>query len=217
MIKLAKNVLYKYTVQEDIANAISHGIGALFAYIGLIFLVYTSSINGSIKDVISFSIYGTSLIFMFLMSTLYHAIFHDMTRSIFKRLDHSAIFVLIAGTYVPFTFTVIDNMLSYIILAILIVIAISGIVLKTFFVGKYKRISTLVYVIMGWLIIFEIKPLIGNLNVYALIFLVAGGVIYTLGAIIYAISKFKYHHFIWHLFVLCAAICHYIVIAFYIL
>ncbi len=217
MIKLTKSILYKYTVGEDIANAVSHGIGALAAYIGLIYLVYTSSVNGTVTDVIAFSVYGTSLIFMFLMSTLYHAIFHDMTRSIFKRLDHSAIFVLIAGTYVPFTFTVINSVLSYIILGVLILIAILGIVLKTFFVGRYKRISTLVYVIMGWLIIFEVKPLIANLNSQALIFLVAGGVIYTLGAVVYAVSTFKYHHFVWHIFVMLAAVCHYIVIAFYIL
>ncbi len=216
MIKLTKSILYKYTVGEDIANAISHGVSAIFAYVGLIYLVYTSAINGSTIDVIAFSIYGTSLLFMFLMSTLYHAIFHDMTRSIFKRLDHSAIFVLIAGTYVPFTFTVINDLMSYIILGVLVLIAILGIVLKTFFVGRFKVVSTLVYVFMGWLIIFEIKPLISNLSQNALIFLVAGGVIYTLGAIIYAISKFKYHHFVWHIFVTLAAICHYIVIAFYI-
>lgn len=217
MVKLAKNILYRYTIGEDIANAVSHGVGAVLAYVGLIYLVYTSAVNGTTKDVISFSIYGTSLIFMFLMSTLYHAIFHDMTRSIFKRLDHSAIFILIAGTYVPFTFTVIDTTLSYIILGILIIIAISGIVLKTFFVGRFKVLSTLTYIVMGWLIIFEIKPLIANLNQNALTFLVAGGVIYTIGAIIYAFSKFKYHHFIWHIFVFIAALCHYIVIAFYIL
>ncbi len=215
MIKLAKNILYKYTIGEDIANAISHGIAALVAYVGLIYLVYTSAMKGTFTDVISFSIYGTTLLFMFLMSTLYHAIFHDMTRSIFKRLDHSAIFVLIAGSYVPFTFTVIKSTFSYAILAVLIIIAIMGIVLKTFFVGKYKKISTLIYIVMGWLIIFEIKPLIDNLNNHALTFLIAGGVIYTLGALVYALSKFKYHHFVWHLFVIIAAFCHYIVIAFY--
>lgn len=217
MIKLARNILYRYSVGEDIANAVSHGVGAILSYIGLIYLVYTASTKGTVTDVISFSIYGSSLIFMFTMSTLYHAIFHDMTRSVFKRLDHSAIFVLIAGTYIPFTFSVIKTPLSYVILAILLLIAIGGIVLKTFFVGRFKVISTVIYIAMGWLVIFEINPLISNLNDYGVQFLIAGGVIYTLGAIVYAFSKFKYHHFIWHIFVLLAAICHYIVIAFYIL
>ncbi len=217
MIKLSRKILYKYTVKEDIANAISHGIGAIFAYIGLIYLVYVSSTKGDIVDVVSFSVYGTSLIFMFMMSTLYHAIFHDTTRSIFKRLDHCAIFILITGTYVPFTFCVLDTTLSYIILGILGAIAVAGITLKAFFTGRFKILSTVIYILMGWLIILEIKPLAENLNKYALSFLIAGGLLYTLGAIIYALCKFKYHHFVWHLFVMLAAFFHYIVIAFFLL
>ncbi len=217
MVKLSKKLLYKYSIGEDIANAVSHGVASIFSYVGLVYLVYVAATKGTIVDVIAFSIYGTTLLFLFLMSTLYHAIFHDTTRSIFKRLDHCAIFVLITGTYVPFTFTLLQSTSSYIILGILTVVSILGIVLKVIFINKMKIAGLVIYISMGWLIIFEIKPLIESLSKTGMYFLIAGGVIYTVGAIIYAISKFKFHHFIWHIFVFLAAVCHYIVIAFYLL
>lgn len=217
MIKINKQILYRYTVEEDIANAIVHCIGALLSYVGLIYLVYVASTKGDVKDVISFSIYGTTLIFMFMMSTLYHSIFHDMTRSIFKRLDHCAIFVLITGSVTPIVISLLQTKSSYITLGILVVTTIAGIVFKTLFIGRFKVLSTLLYIIMGWMIIFQIKDIISALSTNGLILLIAGGVLYTVGAVIYALSNFKYHHFIWHIFVLLAAICQYLVIAQYIL
>ncbi|MGL4590031.1 MAG: PAQR family membrane homeostasis protein TrhA [Mycoplasmatales bacterium] len=216
-MKLSKEKLYRYTVSEDIANGVSHGIGAIFAYIGLIYLVYTASVNGNAVDVVAYAIYGTSLITMFLMSTLYHSIFHDMTRSIFKRLDHSAIFILITGTYVPYTVVALGSSTAYLILVVMVLLTILGITLKVFFIERFKKIGTIVYVAMGWLVIFEFGALKEALSYEAMFYLIAGGVIYTIGAIIYAVSKFKYHHFIWHLFVFAAAICHFISIAFYLL
>ncbi|MFV0425079.1 MAG: PAQR family membrane homeostasis protein TrhA [Bacilli bacterium] len=191
MIKISEKILYRYTIGEDIANAVVHAVGALLAYIGLIFLVYTASTKGEIKDVIAFSIYGTTLIFMFMMSTLYHAIFHDMTRSIFKRLDHCAIFVLITGTYTPIVVSLLETKAAYITLGILCVITIAGIIFKTIFIGKFKILSTLLYIGMGWMVIFQIKDLLAALNPNAIILLVIGGALYTIGDIIYALSKFK--------------------------
>ncbi|MFV0499500.1 MAG: PAQR family membrane homeostasis protein TrhA [Bacilli bacterium] len=217
MIKISKSILYRYTVEEDIANAIVHCFGTMLSYIGLIYLVYVASIRGGSDDIIAYSIYGSSLIFMFLMSTLYHSIFHDMTRSVFKRLDHCAIFILITGTYTPIVISLLQTRIAYITLILLYIIAIAGIVFKTLFISKFKVLSTLLYVIMGWTVIFQIKDLIANLDINALILLILGGALYTIGAVIYAFSNFKFHHLIWHIFVLLAAISHYFVVALYIL
>lgn len=217
MKKLSKSILYRYTIGEDIANAVVHCVGSLMAYVGLIYLVYVASTKGTTTDVVAFSIYGTTLIFMFMMSTLYHSIFHDMTRSIFKRLDHCAIFVLITGTYTPIVVSLLQTTTAYITLGVLIIITVAGIIFKTLFIGKFKVLSTLLYIVMGWMVIFQIRDLVAALNPNAIILLIAGGALYTVGAIIYALSKFKYHHFIWHIFVLLAAVCQYLVIALYIL
>ncbi len=217
MKKLSKSILYRYTIGEDIANAVVHGVGSILAYVGLIYLVFVASTKGSTKDIISFSIYGTTLIFMFMMSTLYHSIFHDMTRSIFKRLDHCAIFVLITGTYTPIVISLLQTTTAYVTLGILVIITIAGIIFKTLFIGKFKVLSTLLYIVMGWMVIFQIRDLVAALNPNAIILLIAGGALYTIGAVIYALSKFKYHHFVWHIFVLLAAVCQYLVIALYIL
>lgn len=217
MKKLSRNILYRYTIGEDIANAVVHCVGSILAYVGLIYLVYVASTQGTTLDIISFSIYGTTLIFMFMMSTLYHAIFHDMTRSIFKRLDHCAIFVLITGTYTPIVLSLLKTNTAYITLGALVALTIAGIVFKTLFIGKFKVLSTLIYIFMGWMVIFQISDLVDALDPNAIYLLIAGGALYTIGAVIYAVSKFKYHHFIWHIFVLLAAVAHYFVIALYIL
>ena len=209
-MKIDRAVLYRYTVKEDIFNAVSHGVGVLISYIGLIYLV---SISSTTREVVAVSVYATCLLLMFLFSTLYHAIFNDMARSILKRLDHCGIFLLITASYVPFTFLVLNTTASYIIFSILIVLTIIGIVIKVFYVGKFKKISTLVFVIMGWLIVFQIQDIYNGLSMETFVYLVLGGVLYTVGAIFYALANFKYHHFIWHLFVLAAAICHFISIA----
>ncbi len=216
MIKLPKKILYKYSIEEDVVNAITHAIGVLFAYFGTLYLISIASYNNQpIKLVIAIGVYGTSMLAMFLMSTLYHAIFHDTTRSIFKRLDHAAIFLMISGTYAPIT-VMLDSDIAYLILIIVYVLSGLGIILKIFFTGKYTKISTLIYVLLGWAAVFEINQLIAVLDSTELILLLSGGVIYTVGAIIYALSKFKYHHGVWHVMVFLAAVAHFLVIYNYI-
>jgi len=168
-------------------------------------------------DVIAFAFYGVTLFLMMLMSTLYHGIRHYTTRSVFKRLDHSFVFILILGTYTPFVFSAAKTNSAYILYGVLVLITILGIVFKTLFIGKYNILSTLAYVIMGWLSVILMGQIVNNIPYMGVVYLIIGGVIYTIGALIYAFSKFKYHHFIWHLFVLAGAIIHYIAVAYYIL
>lgn len=209
--------LFRYTVGEDIANAISHGIAAVASFIGLIYLVYVASTKGTVTDVIVYSIFGTSLILMFLMSTLYHAILHSTTRDVFKRLDHSFVFILILGTYTPYTFTALNTTASYVVYGLLSVLTLAAVLINSIFVSKSKIFTAVIAVFMGWLSVALIKDLYSSLDHNFFIFLLMGGIFYTVGAVIYAVSKFKYHHFIWHLFVIFGAISHFISIAFYIL
>ncbi len=212
MIKLDKKILYRYTIEEDVLNAITHGVGAILAYIGTMILISLASKNGfDFKMVFALSVYGSSMLMMFLMSCLYHSIFHDTTRSIFKRLDHSAIYLMISGTYAPITM-LIDTRLSYILLILVYIISIVGICIKVFYAGKFKKISTLIYILLGWIAVFEINPLMNALTTRELMLLILGGVIYTIGAIIYALSNFKYHHGIWHILVFLAALCHFMLL-----
>ncbi|XMB67222.1 hemolysin III family protein [Mycoplasmatota bacterium zrk1] len=216
-MKIPREKLFPYKIGEDIANSVSHGIGAVIAGILLIQLVYIASTKGDITDVIAFSFYGITLFLMFLMSTLYHGIRHYTTRSIFKRLDHSFVFILILGTYTPFVFSAAKTDLAYIVYGILILITLLGIVFKSLFIGKYNFLATLAYVVMGWLSIILIKQIISSMSTQGVIYLIIGGVVYTIGAFIYALSKFKYHHFVWHIFVLAGALFHYFAVAYYIL
>ncbi|XMB86119.1 hemolysin III family protein [Mycoplasmatota bacterium WC44] len=207
----------KYELWEDLANAISHGLGVVFGIIALIRLTYIASVNGSVVDVIAFSLYGVSILFMFTMSTVYHSIRNPKVKKVFRRLDHSMVYLLILGTYTPFVFTSLNTKLAHIVYIILAVITILGIVYKSLFINKFKILSTLMYVIMGWLCVMLISQLLERLPSQSIFFLVLGGVIYTAGAVIYAFSKFKYHHLIWHIFVLLGAISHYISIAYFVL
>ncbi len=209
MIKLPKEILYRYTIEEDVMNAITHGIGALFAYIGTLVLVSNASRNQmDTSVVIALAVYGSSMTTMFLMSCLYHSIFHDTTRSIFKRLDHAAIYLMISGTYAPIS-VIIGTKLAYMILTLVYLFSIAGIIIKVFYAGRFKKISTVIYILLGWMAIFEVNALLDTLNTLQLSLLILGGVIYTVGAIIYAISKFKYHHGVWHILVVLAAVCHF--------
>lgn len=216
MRKINKESLYKYTVAEDVANAITHGVGALLAYIGTLYLVNVASLKGDKLDVIAFAIYGTSITLLFLMSCLYHAIFQDETRSVFKRLDHSTIFLMIWGSYLPYT-VVLGTQKAYIIMGIITILSIVGIILKVLFVGQYNKLATVIYVLLGWSAVFEFQDMMNVFSMQAMTYLVLGGVIYTVGAIIYACSNFKYHHAVWHMFVLVAAACHFISISQYLL
>lgn len=211
-----KKVTY-YDPKEEKFNVISHAVGLVLSVIALIFLVVYSSIYGSAWHIVSFSIYGASLTVLYSASTFYHYVQNPKLRHRLNILDHSAIYVLIAGTYTPFTLVILKGWVGWTIFGVSWSLAIAGIILKLFFTGKYNKISTFAYVLMGWLIIFAIKPLVNSLPFEGLIWLLSGGIFYTAGAILYSSKNLKYNHAIFHIFVLLGSFSHFIAIFFYVL
>lgn len=207
----------KYTLGEEIANSITHGIGALLSLAGLIILIIFSALKGSPLQTFSVIVYGTSLFLLYLASTLYHSIQHKKAKQILEIIDHSSIYLLIAGTYTPFTLVTLNGKIGWTIFITVWILALVGIILKPFFIKKFRILSTLLYIAMGWMIIFAIKPLIANLPAGGIRWLVVGGLLYTIGAVFYIWRKIPYGHMIWHLFVLGGSISHFIAVFFYVL
>ena len=197
------------TQGEEITNAILHGVGLGLAIAALVVLVVVATMSGDTWHIVSFSIYGTTLVILYLSSTLYHSFPKGKVKRVFKVFDHISIYLLIAGTYTPITLISLRGSLGWTIFIVVWVIAILGTIFKIFFIKKFKILSTLLYIAMGWLIVFAIKPLFLALNDISTIFLVVGGVLYTVGTIFYAWRSMKYHHAIWHLFVLAGSVCHF--------
>lgn len=206
-----------YNPKEEKLNVISHGIGFILSIIALVLLVVYASLKGSSWHIVSFSIYGASLIVLYAASTLYHYVQKPKLRYKLNIFDHAAIYILIAGTYTPFTLVVLKGWVGWTIFGVSWGLALIGVILKLFFTGKFDKISTITYVLMGWLIIFAIKPLVNNLPTEGLIWLLVGGILYTIGAILYSIKKIKYNHAIFHIFVLLGSFSHFIAVFFYVL
>lgn len=207
----------KYSISEEILNATTHGIGALLSAAALTLLIVFASMYGSVWHIVSFSIYGATLILLYLFSTLYHSFQNQRVKSVFKILDHSAIYLLIAGTYTPFTLVTLRGSLGWTIFGVTWGLAIMGVIFKAFFVKKFKKISTATYVLMGWIIVLAFNPLSSNLSANGIRLLVIGGILYSAGAIFYLIKKIPFNHAIFHLFVLGGSICHFFSILFYVL
>lgn len=206
-----------YNTKEERLNVISHAIGLVLSIVALVLLIVYSSKYGTTKHIVSFSIYGVSLIVLYSASTFYH---YSKTPKLRQRLnifDHASIYVLIAGTYTPFTLVVLTGWVGWTIFGLAWGLAIIGIVLKLFYTGKYDKISTIAYVLMGWLIIFALNPLINNFPFKGLIWLLAGGLFYTFGALLYLMKSIKYNHAIFHIFVLLGSFSHFVAVFFYVL
>lgn len=202
---------------EEIANAITHGVGTLLAIAALVILIVYASIYGDARHVVSLTIYGSTLVILYLTSTLYHSFPQPKVKYVFKILDHSAIYLLIAGTYTPFTLITLQGTTGWTIFGIVWGLAFIGILFKAFFVKRFQVVSTICYIVMGWIIIVAIKPLIENLPMNGVIWLVVGGLLYTLGAVFYLWERLRYNHAIWHLFVLGGSVAHFFSIFFYVL
>lgn len=207
----------KYNLKEEIASSITHGIGVALAVAALVILVMLASIQGNPWKIVSFSIYGASMIILYIASTFYHAFQKPKVKNVFKIFDHASIYILIAGTYTPFTLVTIRGGWGWSIFGIIWGLAITGIVFKSFFIQRLKLISTLLYVLMGWFIVIAMKEVIANLDTMGLIWLIIGGVSYTGGVFFYLNDKIKFNHAIWHLFVLGGSICHFFAILFHVL
>lgn len=206
-----------YHPTEEKLNVVSHGFGLILSIIALIILVTSAVSDGTIWHVISFSIYGASLVIMYTASTLYHYIQEPKLRYKLNIFDHAAIYVLIAGSYTPFTLSVMRGSLGWGLFATVWTIAIIGITLKLFFTGKYGKISTAAYILMGWLGVFGLKALFEALPLEGVLWLLAGGVAYTIGAILYSLKGVKFNHAIFHVFVLLGSFCHFMSVILYVL
>ncbi|MCR5184119.1 MAG: hemolysin III family protein [Opitutales bacterium] len=198
-----------YTVGEEIFNAVSHGIGVLLGIGGTAVLIVLSAIYSDAWGIVSASIYGASLIILYLMSTFYHAFTCRGAKKFFKIMDHNTIFLLIAGTYTPFTLVSLNGPLGWTLFGIVWAMAIIGIVLNSIDLEKYKKISLVCYIVMGWAVIFAVKPVYEALSLTALVFLALGGVFYTVGIVFYVLKKVKWFHSIWHLFTVAGSVFQY--------
>lgn len=206
-----------YSKGEEIANAITHGIGALLAIAALVLLIVFAAKYGDAWYVVSYTIYGVCLVLLYLFSTLYHSIYAKRAKKVFRIFDHASIYILIAGTYTPFALTVLRKHGGWIIFGVVWGATVIGIITKVFCCGKFEKMSTLLYVIMGWMIVFYIKTLIAAIPLNGVILLVAGGIIYTLGALLFLFDKIPYNHAIWHLFVMGGSACHFFCILLYLI
>ncbi len=205
-----------YDSKEERINVWSHFIGLLLSVVALIVLVLKSSLLGNAWHIVSYSIYGASMILLYLASTLYHNAKKPEVRARLNVFDHAAIYVLIAGTYTPYTLVTLNGVSGWVLFGMIWGAAVIGIIFKLFYFGKYNRLSTIMYVLMGWMAVFAIKPLLENLSTQGLVWLAVGGVFYTLGAIFYSREKLAYNHAIFHIFVLLGSISHFISIFFYV-
>ena len=205
-----------YSHKEELANSISHGIGVLASIIGLIFLLRPFGPQLSINEVSSYVIYGSSLILLFLASTIYHMTQNTKLKQLFKLFDHCAIYLLIAGSYTPLLLLTLQSNLAEVILWVIWLVAIGGIGFKIICGSRFEKLSLFTYLAMGWCSLLIIYQLWQQLALGGFILLIAGGLIYSLGTIFYSNNKIPYNHAIWHVFVLGGALCHYFMVLFYI-
>jgi hemolysin III len=206
----------KQTLIEELLNSVTHGIGALLGVAALVLLVVLSAEQDSAIKVVGSAIFGASLIIMYSASAMYHAVRKPYWKRLYKVVDHSSIYLLIAGSYTPVVLVVLNPGWGWSLFGVIWGLALLGLIFKLFATGKFEIISTTAYVCMGWLAIIAIKPLYDALPLAGFIWLLAGGISYTLGVIFYAWDQLRFGHAIWHLFVLGGSICHFFLILWYV-
>lgn len=202
------------TKKEELWNAITHGVGAILSIPALVFLILKGVREGTAMHIVSYTIFGVSMLLLFLMSTLLHSMPKEVKR-VFSILDHSAIYILIAGTYTPFLLISIQGKLGWTLFGIIWGLALAGILFKVFFIHRYEFVSLIFYVVMGWLIVIAIKPLIQTLTMPGFLLLLSGGLLYTIGSVFYAWRRIPYNHAIWHIFVIAGTACMYFCVLIY--
>jgi len=206
-----------YPPAEERLNILSHATGLVLSVIGTVLLVVRAAQLGTTLHIVSFAIFGASLVLLYLSSTVYHSTKKPSLRTKLRTVDHAAIYILIAGSYTPFALVILPGKIGWSLFGISWGMAVTGVVLKLFYTGRFNHLSTAMYVFMGWLIIFAIKPLIVAFPGTGLTLLFAGGISYTVGAISYSFKKLPFSHAIFHFFVLGGSACHFIAVYFYIL
>ena len=206
-----------YTPREELANAVTHGLGIALSLAGLVLLVVVSSLHGDVWSITSSAVFGATLVALYTSSTLYHS-FHDVAlKHLLRKFDHAAIFLLIAGTYTPFMLVSLRGPWGWSLLGVIWGLAVVGVALKFWFTGRFRALSTAIYIAMGWLVMNALRPMLLAVPAGGLWLLLAGGLCYTGGTVFYVWKKLPYHHALWHLFVLGGSICHWAAIFGYVL
>lgn len=209
---MKENLNHLYPKKEETLNILSHGLGFLLSIVALPFLILKSLNFIGFWKPLSFIIYGLSMIILYAASTFYHAAKNPKKRRRLNIFDHAAIYVLIAGSYSPFCLVALDSSLGWYMFVFVWLFALAGVILKLFYTGKFDKLSTALYLLMGWQVVFFIKPLMASLTLEGLQFLFAGGIFYSVGAILYSIKKLPYNHAIFHVFVLLGSLSHFLAI-----
>jgi len=197
---------------DEIANSITHGIGAVASTIGMSYLMVLVGQRGTPWHIVSCAIYGATLVLLYTFSTLYHALPGRRTKYVFRIFDHSSIYLLIAGTYTPFMLVNLRGPWGWSIFVIIWTLAIAGVVFKSLAIGRFATLSATIYVMMGWLVLIAIRPLLDAIPWNGFLWLAAGGVCYTAGVAFFATDRIRYFHMIWHLFVMAGSACHYVAV-----
>jgi hemolysin III len=204
-----------YNLGDILANAITHGIGAVLALVGGVYLVVMST-RGTARQILVCSVFAVTLVLVYLCSTLYHSLVRTRARHVLQILDHSAIYLLIAGTYTPFTLISLRGTAGWILFGFVWTLAIAGIIFKSFAVGKFEVASAMVYLLQGWCGVFATGLLARAIGWHAVLWLGAGGVAYTLGIVFFALDRLRYFHATWHVFVLAGSVAHYFAVLYYV-
>jgi hemolysin III len=202
--------MHRWHLLEDVANSVTHGIGFLLSVAALVVLV-TRAAPGGPWYLVSAGLYGGSLVLLYLVSTIYHSLIRTRAEGVLERLDRSAIYLLILGTYVPFVFLAIRGPLGWGLFGTLCALAIAGILLTVLFLKKFASISSALYLCMGWLIVLALHPLLRHLSLQTVLWLLAGGIAYT-GGVVFFLSGRRFHHTVWHLAVLAGSVCHFLAV-----
>lgn len=200
---------HTFTKEEEIVHAITHGIGAVFSIAALIILTVMAAMHGNAWHIVSFTLFGNTMLILYVSSTIVHALPEGRWKRVFEIFDHSSIYFFIAGTYTPFLFLAVKGAIGWTLFGIVWGLALIGTVFKCFFVNRFLYTSTMIYVVMGWLIVFAWKPLVSALSQEGVVYLVSGGILYTVGAVFYVWRGFKFHHAVWHMFVLGGSVAHF--------
>ena len=198
-----------FSKEEEISNSITHGIGVILSIAALVILIVFASLYGNVWHVVSFTLFGVTMLLLYTSSTLLHALKPGKAKDFFEIMDHSSIYFFIAGSYTPFLLVAVQSATGWTLFGIVWGLAIAGTIFKSFFVKKFLFTSTLLYVVMGWLIVFVWNDLVAAIHPTSLILLIIGGLLYTVGAVFYIWKLFKHHHAVWHIFVLSATVCHF--------
>jgi hemolysin III len=205
-------MIHSHSLRDEIANALTHGVGAAVALAGGAVLVTLAAIHGDGWQLAGAIVFGIALLLLYTASTLYHAIQHPVAKGRLKVFDHCAIYVLIAGTYTPFTLIGLRGPWGWSLFAAIWTLALAGVVFKLFYTGRFKRLSTAIYIAMGWLVLVAAKPMLASLDGWTLGWLLAGGGFYTLGTFFYHRESIPYAHAIWHMFVIAGSVSHYVAV-----